>query len=73
MKHDIQKFCSKCFKRKETKSRSQPNKFYTPLNVPNKPWTNISIQFVLGLLHTTNGKDCIFVVADIFIKMNRNG
>ena len=61
MKHDIQKFCSKYFKHKETKSGSQPNEFYTPLNVPNKPWTNISIQFVLGLLHTKNGKYCIFL------------
>ena len=51
MKHDVYKFYSKCFKPKETKSRSQPNGFYTPWNVPNKPWTNISIKFVLGLLH----------------------
>ena len=27
MKHDIHKFCSKSFKRKETKSRSQPNRW----------------------------------------------
>jgi len=67
-KHDVYKFCSKGLKRKETKSRSQLNGFYTLLNIPNK-----SIKFVLGLLHTKKSKDCIFVVEDIFIKMSRNG
>ena len=50
MEHDVYKFCSKCFKCKETKSRSQPNGLYTPLNVPNKHWTNISMKFVLGCM-----------------------
>ena len=44
----LQKNCG--FKRKETKSRSQSNELYTPLNVPNKPWTNISMKFVLGCM-----------------------
>ena len=69
MKHDVHKFCSQCFKCKEAKSRSQPNGLYTPLNVPNEPWTNISMDFVLGLPHTKKGKDSIFVVVDRFSKM----
>jgi len=48
MKHVVHKFCSQCFKCKEAKSRSQSNELYTPLNVPNEPWTNISMNFVLG-------------------------
>ena len=52
MKHDVHKFFSQCFKYKEAKSRSQPNVVYTPLNVPNEPWTNIFMDFVvLGLPH----------------------
>ena len=69
MKHDVHKFCSQCFKRKEAKSRSPPNGLYTPLNVPNKPWTNISMKFVLGLMPTKKDKDSIFVVIDKIIKM----
>ena len=40
-------------------------------NVPNKLWTNISINFVLGLAHTKQGKDSIFVVVVVekFSKM----
>ena len=69
MKLDVHMFCSQCFKCKEAKSRSQPNGLYTPLNVPNELWINISIEFVLGLPHTKKGKDSIFVVADRFSKM----
>ena len=69
IKHDVHKFCSHCFKYKEAKSRSQPNGLYTPLNVSNEPWTNISMDFVLGLRHTKKGKDSIFVVVDRFSKM----
>ena len=44
MKHDVHKYCSQNFKQKEAKSRSQPNRLYTPLNVGNKPWSNISMN-----------------------------
>ena len=56
MKHDVHKFYSQCFKCKEDKSRLQPNGLYTSLNVPNKPWTNISMDFVLSLPHTRKVK-----------------
>ena len=62
MKHDVHKFCSQYFKCKEAKSRSQPNGLYTPLNVRNVPWTNISMDFVLGLPHTKKGKDSVFLL-----------
>ena len=69
MKHDLHKVCSQCFKCKEAKSRSQPNGLYTPLNVPNEPWTDISMDFVLGLPKTKKGKDSTFVVVDRFSTM----
>ena len=37
--------------------------------MPEQPWTNISMDFVLGLPRSQNGKDYIFVVIDRFRKM----
>ncbi|KAG7533313.1 Dynamin GTPase effector [Arabidopsis thaliana x Arabidopsis arenosa] len=68
LKRDVERFCSKCITCLKAKSRSHPHDLYMPLPIPNLPWVDISMDFVLGL-PKINNKDSIFVVVDRFSEM----
>lgn len=69
MRDDVSKICERCVTCKQAKSKSKPHGLYTPLPIPCEPWVDISMDFVLGLPRTKNGRDSVFVVVDRFSKM----
>ena len=69
MQHDVNKFVDGCKICQHAKVRRQNIGFYQLLPIPTRPWDYISIDFVLGLLRTQRGNDCIYVVVDRFSKM----
>ncbi|KAL4289932.1 hypothetical protein GQ457_14G015340 [Hibiscus cannabinus] len=64
-----QRYCERCVTCKKAKSKVQPHGTYLPLPIPDSPWTDISIDFVLGLPRTRNGRDSVFFVVERFSKM----
>jgi hypothetical protein len=69
MRRDVERFVARCTTCQKAKSRLNPHGLYMPLPVPSAPWEDISMDFVLGLPRTRNGRDSIFVVVDRFSKM----
>ncbi|XP_065874792.1 uncharacterized protein [Euphorbia lathyris] len=66
MKRDVERICASCINCKKAKSRVMPHGLYTPLPVPNEPWTAISMDFVMALPRSKRGNDSIFVVFSPF-------
>ena len=69
MYKDVQKFVRSCGFCQVAKGVRQNIGLNTPIYVPEKPWSDISVDFVLGLPKTVKGYDSIFVVVDRFSKM----
>ena len=62
MRKDVEKICSKCVAcrqacvaYRQAKSKTHPHGLYTPLPIPEHPWIDISMDFVLGLPRTKGG------------------
>ncbi|KAL4362115.1 hypothetical protein GQ457_04G020460 [Hibiscus cannabinus] len=69
MHSDVDRFCERCVTCKKAKLKVSPQGVYLPLPIHDSPWTDISMDFVLGLPRTKTGRDSIFVVVDRFSKM----
>ena len=70
MLKDVHKVLERCSVCKKAKGRKEAWGEYMPLPLPNQPWTDISMDFVLGLPRTQKGRDSIMVVVDRFSKMS---
>ncbi|KAL9244399.1 hypothetical protein vseg_018179 [Gypsophila vaccaria] len=68
MQGDVHNVVSKCVTCHIAKSKFKPGE-YTPLPIPNRPWEDISMDFIVALPRTQRGKDAIMVVVDRFSKM----
>ena len=64
MFRDVSGFTNRYSTCRNAKSKAQSHCLYMPLPNPYQPWEDISMDFVLGLPRTQNGKDSVFVVVD---------
>jgi hypothetical protein len=62
MKKDMKCIYDKCITCRKPKSRTQPHGLYIPLPIPNEPWVDISMDFVLGLPSSKQGSDANLVI-----------
>ncbi|WOH04342.1 hypothetical protein DCAR_0623751 [Daucus carota subsp. sativus] len=69
MRKEVSKFVSRCRVCQLAKGSSTNAGLYLPLPVPTQPWSDVSMDFVLGLPRTQRGSDSIYVVVDRFSKM----
>ena len=65
----MQQIYDKCITCRKAKSKTQPHGLYTPLHIPKKPWVDISVDFVLAMPRSKQGRDSIFIVVDRFSKI----
>ena len=67
---DVHRVLERCAMCKKAKSKKEAWGEYMPLSIPTQPWTDISMDFVLGLPRTQRSRDSIMVVVDRFSKMS---
>ena len=67
---DVHEVISKCSLCQKAKSQFHQG-LYTPLPVPNRPWEDVSMDFIVALHRTQRDKDATVVVVDCFSKMAR--
>jgi hypothetical protein len=63
MRRDVKRFVARCTTYQKAKSQLKQHELYMPLHVSSMLWTDISIDFILGLPRTKR-RDSVFVVVD---------
>ena len=67
---DVIKYVQTCPACQMDKPSNQvPAGLYQPLQLPRRPWSSVSMDFITQLPMTKNGNDAIFVVVDRLTKM----
>ena len=69
LRRDVERFVERCRVCQLGKGKASNAGLYLPLSIPTQPWTDISVDFVLGLPCTQRGNDSIFVVVERFSKI----